>query len=342
MTASAPLSVLILHNSVTAESPADARDILAQVDCVADALRSLGHGVTTLPTGLALDDTQAELRARAPQVVFNLVEAIDDSGQLVPLATALLEHMGIPYTGGDTEAMILTSSKILTKRWLRAFGLPTPDWWDPSGPPLARVPEGAWIVKPLWEDASIGMDDASVVADFASVPARLAEKQQARPGPWFAERFIDGREINVAVLAGPAGAEVLPVAEIEFVDFPAGKPRIVGYAAKWFDDSFESRNTPRRFLDRASEADLSARIQEMALDCWRIFRLRGYARVDFRVDGAGQPWILEVNVNPCISPDAGFAAALAEAGISYAEGIGRILADALRGPASRSRPGEGG
>lgn len=320
--------VLVLHNAVTAESPADARDILEQLDCVGRALTELGHPTDTLAVDLDLPALKSGLGARRPDLVFNLVEAIEDSGQLVPVATALLDHLRIPYTGSGTEALLVTSNKVLTKRWLRRLGLPTSDWWDPLEPPPASPAPGPWIVKPLWEDASIGMDDRSVVGSFAEVPARLREKQRQRPGRWFAEQFVEGRELNVALLAGNAGPEVLPVPEIEFVDFPAGKPRIVGYAAKWDEASFECRNTRRRFVDRDREAALCATLGALARECWDAFALEGYARVDFRVDAAGNPWILELNANPCISPDAGFAAAAAEAGLPYREAIRRIVAAA--------------
>lgn len=325
--------VLILHNSVTDESPADARDILEQLRCVQAALISLGHETSTQSVDLGLDRLKASLRAAPPDVVFNLVEAIDDSGQLVPMVTALLDHLGIAYTGAGTEALMLTSHKVLTKRWLRACGIRTPDWWAPQMPIPGHPGPGRWIAKPISEDASIGMDDQSVVPDFASLPDRIAAKQD-RPGRlWFGERFVEGREINVALLAGPHGPEVLPVPEIEFVNYPAGKPRIVGYAAKWNADSFECRNTVRRFVDPVAEAALCADLGTIAMRCWELFSLRGYARVDFRVDGAGVPWVLEVNANPCISPDAGFAAALHQAGMEYAEGIRRIVADAWTPPA---------
>lgn len=320
--------VLILHNSVTDESPADARDILEQLRCVQQALTGLGFATFTQSVDLGLDRLMATLRSAPPDVVFNLVEAIDDSGQLVPMVTALLDHLGIPYTGAGTEALMLTSHKVLTKRWLRASGIRTPDWWDPQTPAPARPAPGKWIAKPISEDASIGMDDQSVVPDFASLADRINAKQD-RPGRrWFGEHFIDGREINVAMVAGAAGPLALPIPEIEFVDYPEDKPRIVGYAAKWHSDSFECRNTVRRFLDPEAEAALCAELGAIALHCWEVFALRGYARVDFRVDGAGLPWVLEVNANPCISPDAGFAAALHQAGLDYAEGIRRILADA--------------
>jgi D-alanine-D-alanine ligase len=125
----------------------------------------------------------------------------------------------------------------------------------------------------------------------------------------------------------PGGHQTLPAAEIVFHDFPPDKPRIVGHRAKWDEDSFECRHTIRSFNLPASDDPLVARLDDLAHRCWMLFDLRGWARVDFRVDQWGQPWILEVNANPCISPDAGFAAALERASIPYDEGIRRILED---------------
>lgn len=325
-----PDKVLIIHNDVSDESPADARDILDQIRCVSDALCKEGYQTGMLTIDLDLDTAKKRLQAEKPAVVFNLVEAIDDSGQLVPVATALLDHLCIPYTGASTEALIITSNKILTKQWLRLHDIATPDWWDPDTRPPVAPAQGRWITKPLYEDASIGMDDASVVADFTYVTERIAEKQRLRPCRWFAEQFVEGREINVALLGGPEGPEILPIPEIEFVDFPADKPRIVGYAAKWAEDSFECRHTVRRFVDQRQEGPLCRQLGEIALRCWDVFQLRGYARIDFRVDSSGQPWVLEINANPCISPDAGFAAALAERGIPYSAAIRRIIVEARR------------
>lgn len=331
-----PGTILILHNAVGHESSADALDILEQMDCVRTALTGRGHEAPTLAVDLNLDAVKSRLRAHPPRAVFNLVEAIDDCGQLVAVITALLDHLQVPYTGCSTEALLITGNKVLAKQWLRANGLATADWWDGVSPVPPHPGPGRWITKPVSEDASIGMDDTSVIEDFSQVPARVKERETLRKYRWFAEKFIEGREINVALIDGPAdggagGPQVLPIPEIEFVDYPAGKPRIVGYAAKWQEDSFECRNTVRRFVDPVTEAALCTELARMSLKCWEIFQLRGYARVDFRVDAAGKPWVLEVNANPCISPDAGFAAALEQAGISYADGIGRIVAAARYG-----------
>ena len=109
--------------------------------------------------------------------------------------------------------------------------------------------------------------------------------------------------------------QLLPPAEMCFVGYPAGKPRIVNYAAKWDEHSFEFHATPRRFDFGAEDGDLLQRLAATARACWRLFDLRGYARVDCRIDGRGEVQVLEVNINPCLSPDAGFAAAAAQAGL---------------------------
>jgi ribosomal protein S18 acetylase RimI-like enzyme len=184
-------------------------------------------------------------------------------------------------------------------------------------------------VKSVWEHGSVGIDDDGIVADARAAARLLAERAAARGGEWFAEGFVEGRELNVALLAGPGGPEVLPIGEIRFQDWPAGKPRIVNYAAKWQADSFEYGHTPRAFDLPPEDAPLLAELGRLALACWRLFDLRGHARVDFRVDGAGRPWVLEVNANPCISPESGFVAMLEEAGIGYDQAIARIVADAL-------------
>jgi D-alanine-D-alanine ligase len=232
---------------------------------------------------------------------------------------ALLESLDLPFTGCSASALGLTSDKPLAKRLLIAAGIATP---APFG---AGSNRGRWIVKSEWEHASLGLDDDSIV-DAAHAERAIERRRAEHGGEWFAEEYVPGRELNVALLAERTGPRVLPVAEIRFDAFPAGKPRIVGYAAKWHTASFEYRNTPRSF---AVELKLAARVGRLALDCWELFRLDGYARVDFRIDERGEPKVLEVNANPCLSPDAGFTAALEKAGIVHSAALERLIEDAL-------------
>ena len=175
--------------------------------------------------------------------------------------------------------------------------------------------------------ADLRVGGKSVEAGLANLIARKAAELGT---PHFAEDYIDGREFNLSVLATDLGPSVLPSAEIEFTDFPADKPKIVGHDAKWNEHTAEYMNTPRRFTFTHGDQPLLDELQSLARRCWEVFCLRGYARVDFRVDADGQPWILEINANPCLSPDAGFAAAVAQAGLTFDTVVSRILHDALR------------
>ena len=188
------------------------------------------------------------------------------------------------------------------------------------------------ILKAIHEHSSVGLDDDSVVTcrSGRELADRLRQAESRLGQPCFAEQFIEGREFNLSLLAGPDGPQVLPPAEIDFRAFPADKPRIVGYRAKWQADAFEFVHTPRTFNFPAADEPLLARLSELASQCWSSFGLRGYNRVDFRVDRDGQPFILEINTNPCLSPDAGFAAALERAGVGFPQAVQRLLEDALR------------
>ncbi len=327
------MRVVILHNRVPAQAAPDELDVLVQVDAVGAALAALGHTVEPLGCDLDLRSLVSALAERTPDLVFNLVEGLEGHGRLIHVAPGVLDTLRAPVAGCPTEAIFLTSHKVLAKGLLRRAGLPTPDWLGDGLADAAAEPgPGAherWIVKSVWEDASIGMDDTAVVdGGAAAARAELARRAGRAGAPWFAEAFIEGREFNLGLLDGPDGPTVLPPAEMLFEDFPEGKPRIVGYAAKWHEDSFEYSHTVRRFDLPGQDGALVAEMSRQALACWRLFGLRGWARVDFRVDGAGRPFILEVNANPCLSPDAGFAAGLARAGIPFIEAVGRIAAAA--------------
>jgi D-alanine-D-alanine ligase len=342
------MRVALLHNAVPPDASPSDRDVLIQVEAVSGALALLGHEPIPLPCSLDLESTRLGLTRLKPDLVFNLVESLSGSDWLQGCATALLDVMGLPYTGSPTAALFLTNHKPLAKQWLRQARLPTPDWLtaDPepttppgAGPPTPPLaPQTPYIIKPVREHASAGMNDQSVVraADSISLRQRVRDVAARSGVPLFAERYIEGREFNLSVLAGPEGPEVLPPAEIDFSAFPADKPRIVGYEAKWADDSFEFRNTPRRFDFTSADRPLLADLCRLAESCWQVFGLRGFVRVDFRVDEAGGPWILEINANPCLSPDAGFAAALEQAGIGFDRAVQRIIDDALAGTPGHS------
>jgi D-alanine-D-alanine ligase len=331
-------TVAIVYGKVDPSAPADERDVLVEVDAVRTALRGLGYRSLDVPLTLDLGAAAAALRAAAPLIAFNLAETIEGKGNLIQLAPSLLDSMRISYTGAPCEAIVLTSHKLLAKKILAAAGIATPPWitaaaasqHGPDFPP-------PWIVKSVWEHASIGLTDSSVVHDGAGLTAEVERRTATEPlDHLFVEGFVEGREFNLALLGGAAEPEALPPAEIQFVGYPAGKPRMVGYRAKWDEGSFEYGNTVRRADFPPEDGALLERLSSMSMKCWKLFGLRGYARVDFRVDAAGCPWVLEVNTNPCISPDAGFMAAAGRAGLTIEDVVRRIVADAASSGGFRS------
>ncbi|MDR4509632.1 MAG: hypothetical protein MRJ65_15620 [Candidatus Brocadiaceae bacterium] len=314
--------VVVLHDDVEAGAAEDDLDTLVQLEAVRAALEASAGRVEALAFSDNLPLMRKRLSLLKPDCVFNLVESRAGHGALIHLAPALLESMQLPYTGAPLHGLFLSSHKLLAKRWMAQHGIATPaNEGQSSGP---------WIIKSVWEDASFGIDAESVVYEPEALTAERLKRRQRYGGEWFAEDYIYGREFNLSMLETESGCQVLPPAEICFDDFPQNMPRIVGYHAKWKEDSFEYQHTQRRFHTHEADAQLYDELHRMALQCWKIFSLRGYARVDFRVDAENKPWALEVNANPCLSPDAGFPAALREAGIRFDQAIADIINAALR------------
>ncbi len=311
----------VLHAAT--DSRPDEIDTIVAANAVAGALQTLGFGTEII--GLAPDLNQLDsLPARRPLLVFNLVDAVNGDGRLAPFVPARLDALKLRYTGCSASAWLDTLSKISTKLKLAHAGLPTPAWSeDGSGlDAQARV-----IVKAVWEHGSLGLDGASVMR-AADAARAVAERNLRWKTEHFAEGFLDGREFNLSLLEGPSGPDVLPIAEIVFEGFEAAS-RIVGYDAKWSPDSEAYIGTPRRFGLEREAPELAARLKGLALASWHLFALTGYARVDFRLDRRGEPSILEVNMNPCLSPDAGYAAAAKQAGLSYEAMISVIVEASL-------------
>jgi D-alanine-D-alanine ligase len=260
------------------------------------------------------------------EFVYNLVESINNKGELNYFIPALLNLYSIPYSGNPLEAMFLTSNKTLASRAMRDAGISNPSGYFPSQKNLL-IPGRKYIVKPIWEDGSLGITEDSV---FDCVPGFEEKLDGLDDSHWFIEDFIDGREFNMSVLAGKEGPEVLPPAEIVFVGYGETKPRIVDFKAKWEMDSFEYENTVREFPGEKLGKELEKNLKEAARKCWHLFGLKGYARVDARIDSIGNVYVIEINANPCISPDGGFVAATKQAGYSFTEVIQRIISDLNR------------
>lgn len=337
----AGLRVAIAHNPVGAGDDPATADVLDQVEMVEAALGELG-----IPSRrVCVRDGRAweRLRSGDREIVFHLVESLPGAPDSCAASAAALAALGLPFTGSGAASIWLTTDKSATRAVLAAEGLPVAPGGrlDLERPDdlLDRVPP-SWILKPGCEDASIGLEGDAVVHDRAAALSRAADLARCFPGqPIVLESYLPGRELNVSLLATEeGGVEVLPVAEMVYLGFPEGEPRIVGWEAKWSTDSDLYARTVRQFPGGPEDAPLLARAADLARAAWRACGLAGYARVDLRCDAQGQPCILEVNANPCLAPDAGFLAAAAEAGLAHREVVRRILGAALRGDAGAPAP----
>lgn len=342
------MDVLLLYNEPTL--PPDAPDwaseagVLESVDAVSTALAARGHGVRRI--GLAGSvEAILETLARLPaaDVVFNLFEGLQGVGRGEAEIAGVVELLGYPMTGSAAECLALVRHKPRTKWLLAGAGLPTAPFAvvdAGSAVPVecleGLLADGPLIVKPAHEDASLGIGPHSVVSDWSALCEQIVAVGR-QYGTVLVERFIVGREFNAAIIALPE-PELLPLAEIEFAG--PGKPgwQIVTYDAKWLAGGQADRATPLRCPARVDEAT-AARIGQVALAAFGLAGCRHYARVDLRMDGAGQLHVLEINANPDIAPHAGFARALRAANIDYATFVERLVLTA-HAPQTAARPGQ--
>jgi D-alanine-D-alanine ligase len=324
--------IVILHSDISPDAREDELDCLQQAESIAGALRTLNYEAVLLPFELNLNNTITMLKSLKPYAVFNIVETLDSRGSLIYFAPAILDILQIRYTGCPTEAVFQTSNKPLSKKIMHYAGIATPSWMDQEGFGSRTDTADIYLIKSSWEHASIGLDEDSLIPyiNNENLLQEMNLRKEKLGGSCYAEAYIDGREFNVALMAGREGVNVLPIAEMIFQDYAPDKPKIVDYKAKWIADSFEYNNTIRKYDFPESDSDLISDLREIALRCWHLFSLRGYARIDFRVDKNSKPWVLEINSNPCLSPDAGFAAALQHANIKYHEAIGLIIENVLK------------
>jgi D-alanine-D-alanine ligase len=342
--------VLVLHNLPFDRStwfdkyPESEGGIMDEVNGVTGALTTMG--IPWRVVGLKrFTELPAILAASREPIVFNLVESLMGDLDDVNLVPAVCRAFGKGHTGNSTPALLLGLNKWRTKAVLRMAGIPTA-WATlvPIGGSTRGVdfPKGRLIVKPAATDASEGIDYDSLFDGPGPRLTRGVRKiHEIFHQSAIIEKFIDGREINVSVLEDGDGTRVMPLAEIDFSAFPPDRPRMINYGAKWLPDTFEYKNT-NRLIPSPLPARVAARIRATALAAWRVCGLGGYARVDFRLAADWTPYVLEVNPNPDIDPDAGFGAAI-QAGFAqypedrrYAEFVRLAVTSALP-PSSRAR-----
>lgn len=330
------LKIAILYNLFERLQKGEEKDILAEesvieeIGAVEEAIHSLNYECFTLAIKDEIFTIIHWLKEIRPDVVFNLCESVFGNASLEMNIPAMLDLFRIPYTGSSSLTLGLCQDKGKVKDILSSQGILTPRYkiFDRGAD---HIEEDVFpvIVKPLHEDGSLGISKDSVVYDNESLRNRIRYVIEKYKQPALVEEFIDGRELNISLLETNGSLEVLPISEIDYSDFPEGVPKICGYEAKWVTESIEYQRS-RPICPAPLDWVLKKRVEYIATKVFSLFGCRDYARVDMRVNNEGEIFVLEINPNPDISLQSGFARSIKAKGMSYDEFIGCLIEKALQ------------
>jgi D-alanine-D-alanine ligase len=322
------MNVTLLHGADAAEAPED--PVLGQIEA---ALRALGHEPSRVSVAADVDPVIAALRAANPAIVFNLAESFDGKSALESNVAALLNLLGLRYTGSSPAALLMAGDKSLTKKVLRFHEILTPQFATVYRGALDHVGDLTFplIVKPPQEDASLGITSKSVVRDIRELLGTMDALQREFQSPVLVEEFVEGREFYVGVL-GNVTPVALPVIELDFSAFPADRPKVASYEAKWGEGGTGGTSeTGAEFAGTKSifpadvPSELLERMQRVAVESFNALRLRDYGRVDLRVTPKEEIYVIEVNPNCYLEQSGEFSRAAAESGIVHDALIARIV-----------------
>ena len=298
---------------------------------VMTTLKALGHEVQPL----AVHDDLGEIRRAStewkPHIAFNLLEGFDDITIFDQNVVSHLELLKLPYTGCNPRGLLLSRDKSLSKKLLAYHRIRVPEFEVfRMGRPIRRPKRLAFplIVKSLTQEASIGISQASVVESDEKLKERVTFIHESIGTAAIAEQYIDGRELYVGIL-GNQVLQALPVWEMFFTNMPPDARRIATDRVKWsvkYQKKYGIDSGPAKELSEA-ECD---KLQHTCKRAYRALELSGYARIDLRLDQAGNAWVLEANPNPQIAKGEDFADSAEKAGMAYDGLLQRIINLGLR------------
>jgi len=314
--------VVILYNMDSSWNAQDVKEAEAYLMTMADDLARHGH-----PVELALvrRDVAEPLERFDPRehIIFNWCEGLDGVPRSFDRIPPVLEELGFVYTGATAWTLTMTQDKTTTKTVLDQLNIPTPAWCTfDSADEVKDWNIFPAIVKLSIEHCSTGITDGAVVSDLDQLRERVDYLVQNYGSQVLVEDFILGREFNVSIW-GNGKPTPLPLYEIDFSGIPDPRRRVVDWDAKWVKGSFSYEHTPAR-CPAEVDGELAERIRSVAMEAYRALRLRDYGRIDMRVRD-GQPYVVDVNANPDITIDGGFAKTAAVAGYDYGAMASRII-----------------
>ncbi len=292
---------------------------------VARALISKGHQVRLFGFRDNLDQLTAGLRAEPVDVVFNLSERFRGLSALDYTVASVLEMLGLPYTGASSEGLILARDKALTKKVFAYEGIRIPRFMvclrrsAVQRPSDLRFP---LIVKPLDEDASVGIAQASVVRDDDALKERVTFIHDRFKTDAIVEEFIAGRELYIGVIGNDAPVALPPI-EMVFGNDSTAETRIATFKAKWSVRYRESKGIQNMIAENLSP-EVRQRLADVALRAYRAAGLRDYGRIDVRLAHDDAIYVVEANPNPYLADGEDLAWAAEEGGHLYPEFIEKI------------------
>lgn len=276
----------------------------------------------------------SNLAALQPDIVFNIAEGLRGPSREAQIP-AMLEMLGIPYTGSDPLTLGICLDKSRAKEILAYHRVATPSFHvvdHADGLVGLDIPLPA-IVKPLHEGSSKGIMNSSVVRTPLELEAEVRRVTGQYHEPALVEEFLTGREFTIALIGNDGDLRVLPIVEIKFDDMPPGSNPIWSFEAKWIWDTLEKPLDVHECPARISP-ELEAKISDICIRSYKILRCRDWCRIDVRLDAAGEPHIIELNPLPGILPNPDdhscFPQAARSAGIDYNRMINTVLESALR------------
>jgi D-alanine-D-alanine ligase len=293
---------------------------------VISTLTTMGHEVQTLGVHDDLGDIRRAATDWKPHIAFNLLEGFDDISIFDQNVVSHLELLKLSYTGCNPRGLLLARDKSLSKKLLAYHRIPVPEFEVfRIGRPIRRPKRLQFplIVKSLTQEASIGISQASVVDSDEKLRERVTFIHESIGTAALAERYIEGRELYVGVL-GNQLLQALPVWELFFTNMPPDAKRIATDRVKWsvkYQKKYGIDSGPAKDLPE----EVSEAIQHVCKRAYRALELSGYARIDLRLDEAGNVWVLEANPNPQIAKGEDFAESAAKVGIGYEAVLQRIL-----------------
>jgi len=302
---------------------------IEEYEIMAQKLNKSGVNAYTLNIKDDIQSILKDIKKNKPDVIFNFIEIYKEDPRYEMNIVGMLELLKIPFTGAPSITLANCQSKFFTKRLLNAFGIKTPKFVI-----IKKIPKHfrhrlkyPLIIKPAFEDASVGIENESIVENVEKLKERTEYILKSFAQPALVEEFIEGRELNVAVL-GDHEPAALPISEIDFTEMPDHLHNIVSYQAKW-DPHHEAYHKTIPICPAKIPKRIENKAKEIALKAFKAMGCRDYARVDMRLSKDNHLFVLEVNPNPDLTEGAGFMRSAEASGLSYVDILKKIIDLAL-------------